>query len=202
VSSIVTESTEVQSPETSNATLWREGLWSNNPGLVQLLGLCPLLAVGNTFENAFVLGLATLLTLLISNSLISILRSYLQRETRIIVYVLVIASAVTLIDLLLQASRPDLHRTLGLFIPLIVTNCMIIGRAEVFASRNKLLPAITDALAMGCGFLIVLSLLGFLREQLANLGLLIAILPPGAFIILGLMIATKNWLDSKHVPVK
>ena len=107
-------------------TLLLDRLWTNNPGLVQLLGLCPLLAVSNTLKNAFTLGMATLITLLISNSLISLIKPWLRRETRIIVYVLVIASTVTLIDLLMQAYLPDMHKVLGLFIPLIVTNLSLI----------------------------------------------------------------------------
>jgi len=185
--------------ETPASSLWIQGLWTNNPGLVQMLGLCPLLAVSNTLENALTLGLATLLTLLVSNGLISALRFHLQPETRIIVYVLVIASVVSLIDLLMQAFQPELHRVLGLFIPLIVTNCMIIGRAEIFASRQALTPSLIDALAMGIGFILVLALLGFLREQLARHGALIAVLPPGAFFLLGLLVALKNWIDSRHV---
>lgn len=177
-------------------------LWTNNPGLVQLLGLCPLLAVSNTLKNAFALGIATLLTLLISNTLISLIKPWLRRETRIIVYVLVIASTVTLIDLLMQAYLPGVHKVLGLFIPLIVTNCAIIARAEVYASRQPILLSALDALATGIGFLLVICLLGATRESLAGTGLLIAILPPGAFITLGFMIAAKNWLDTKHVSVK
>ncbi len=182
--------------------LWLDRLWTNNPGLVQLLGLCPLLAVSNTLQNAFALGIATLVTLLISNTIISLLKPWLRRETRIIVYVLVIASAVTLIDLTMQAYWPDLHRVLGLFIPLIVTNCAIIARAEVFASRQAVWPSVLDALACGTGFLLVLCLLGFVRETLAASGLLLAILPPGAFITMGLLIAAKNWLDDQHVSIK
>lgn len=182
--------------------LWLDRLWTNNPGLVQLLGLCPLLAVSNTLENAFALGVATLFTLLISNTIVSLLKPWLRRETRIIIYVLVIASAVTLIDLLMQAYWPDLHRVLGLFIPLIVTNCAIIARAEVFASRQAVWPSIMDGLACGTGFLLVLCLLGFVRETLAARGLLLAILPPGAFITLGLILAAKNWLDAQHVSIK
>lgn len=182
--------------------LWLDRLWTNNPGLVQLLGLCPLLAVSNTLQNAFALGIATLFTLLISNTLISLIKPWLRRETRIIVYVLVIASAVTLIDLLMQAYLPDLHKVLGLFIPLIVTNCAIIARAEVYASRQPVSLSVMDALATGIGFLLVICLLGFIRETLAGTGLLIAILPPGAFITLGLMLAVKNWLDARHVSIE
>ncbi len=183
-------------------TLLFDRLWTNNPGMVQLLGLCPLLAVSNTLQNAFALGVATLFTLLISNTMISLLRPWLRRETRIIVYVLVIASTVTLIDLLMQAYLPHMHKVLGLFIPLIVTNCAIIARAEVFASRQSIFLSAMDGLATGTGFLLVICLLGAIREMLAGTGLLIAILPPGAFITLGLMLATKNWLDERHVSVE
>ena len=186
----------------STKALLIDRLWTNNPGLVQLLGLCPLLAVSDTLKNAFALGMATLVTLLISNSLISLIKPWLRRETRIIVYVLIIASTVTLIDLLMQAYLPDMHKVLGLFIPLIVTNCAIIARAEVYASRQPLSLSAMDALATGTGFLLIICLLGFIRESLADGGLLIAILPPGAFITLGLMLAAKNWLDARHVSVE
>lgn len=206
-----------------SAQLWRDGLWAQNPALVKLLGLCPLLAVSNTLINALALGLATILTLLVSNCAVSLLRHWLISTIRLPLYVLIIASSVTAIDLLTQAHLPALHASLGIFLPLIVTNCLIIGRAEAFASRQPLPMAATDALAMGTGFTLVLVILGALREIFGNgtlLGeaellfgerasfwtlslispdytILITILPPGAFLGLGLILALKQWIDQR-----
>lgn len=203
--------------------LWRQGLWRDNPALVKLLGLCPLLAVSNTTTNALALGLATTVTLLISNTCVSVLRAYLLQAIRLPIYVLIIASTVTSIELLMQAWLPALHASLGIFLPLIVTNCLIIGRAEAFASRQSAHAAAIDGLAMGFGFTWVLICLGAIREILGrgtvfgdlhllfgknaalftwqlipeNYTLLIALLPPGAFILLGLLLAVKNVIDSK-----
>lgn len=200
------------------------GLWTNNPGLVQLLGLCPLLAVTATFVNGLGLGLATTLTLVISNVIISLIRHWVRPEVRIPVFVLVIASAVTIIELAMSAWFHDLYKVLGIFIPLIVTNCAIIGRAEAFASKHNPRMALTDGLAMGLGFTLVLVTLGSLREIVGQgtlfshihlllgdyargwaltliqdyRGFLLAILPPGAFIGLGLMIAVKNLIDARN----
>ncbi len=199
------------------------GIWQQNTGLVVLLGLCPLLAVSATVINAIGLGLATTLTLVCSNLAVSLSRRILRPEIRIPAFVLIIASVVTVIQLLMQAWFHDLYRILGIFIPLIVTNCAIIGRAEAFASRNAPLPSAIDGLATGLGFLLALLALGALREiagygtllRQANLmfgdwgesmqltlvpdhpGFLLALLPPGAFIALGLLIAGRNWLDSR-----
>lgn len=204
-------------------TIIENGLWSNNAALVQLLGLCPLLAVTATTVNGIGLGIATTMTLLISNIVVSLVRNYIPQEIRIPIFVLIIASAVTAIDLAMNAWFHELHRILGIFIPLIVTNCAIIGRAEAFASRNNLTSSITDALAMGIGFTAVLVALGAAREIIGQGKLLsqahlmfgegtewltitifndyqsflLAILPPGAFIGLGLMIAVKNVIDHK-----
>ncbi len=201
-------------------TIWRQGLWDNNPGLVQLLGLCPLLAVTSTLINGLGLGIATLLVLTLSNLVVSATRRLIANELRIPVFVLIIASLVTVVDLLLQAWLPQLSRTLGIFIPLIVTNCIILGRAEAYASRQPVGAAVVDGLAQGIGFGLVLVLLGSARELLGQgtlmsdahlllgewaqvlelrllpqqTGLLLAILPPGAFIGLGLMIALRKRL--------
>jgi len=200
-----------------------DGLWRQNTGLVVLLGLCPLLAVSSTAVNGLGLGLATTLTLVCTNVAVSASRRLLRPEIRIPAYVLVIASVVTTIQLLMQAWFHDLYRTLGIFIPLIVTNCAIIGRAEVFASRNPPLRSALDGLATGLGFTLALLLLGGFREVLGrgtlfsqaqllfgawgeslqitlvpgHPGFLLALLPSGAFIALGLLIAGKNWLGSR-----
>ncbi len=199
------------------------GIWQQNTGLVVLLGLCPLLAVSGTVVNAIGLGLATTLTLVFSNLVVSLARRALRPEIRIPAYVLIIASVVTVIQLLMQAWFHDLYRVLGIFIPLIVTNCAIIGRAEAFASKNPPLPSVIDGLATGLGFCLALVALGALREivgrgtlmsqaglmfgelgeslQLTLIpdhpGFLLAMLPPGAFIGLGLLIAGRNWLDAR-----
>ncbi|WP_435101625.1 electron transport complex subunit E [Arhodomonas sp. AD133] len=200
-----------------------DGLWHNNAGLVQLLGLCPLLAVSATVVNALGLGLATTLTLLASNTTVSLIRRLVRPEIRIPVYVLVIASFVTVIGLVMNAYFHQLYLILGIFIPLIVTNCAILGRAEAFASRHPVGPAALDGLATGAGFTGVLVVLGAGRELLgqgsllhnAHLllgdwakalrvevipgydGFLLALLPPGAFIGLGLLLAAKNTIDAR-----
>jgi electron transport complex protein RnfE len=194
------------------------GLWANNVALVQLLGLCPLLAVTSTLVNGIGLGLATLITLVLSNTLVSLIRGFVRNEVRLPVFVLIIASIVTIIELTMKAFFYDLYLVLGIFIPLIVTNCAIIGRAEGFASKNPVGIAALDGLMMGLGFLIVLSLLGAMREIIgfgtlfshADLmfgdaakaltlvfndeygGFLLAVLPPGAFFGLALLIVAKN----------
>lgn len=202
----------------------RAGLWDNNPGLVQLLGLCPLMAVTTNVVNGLGLGIATLVTLLASNLLISLSRNYIRDEIRIPVFVLIIASNVTAIEMLMQAYFHDLHTILGIFIPLIVTNCIIIGRAEAFAAKNEVPYAALDGFMMGIGFLLVLVVLGGLRELLAQgtlfaeahimfgeaargmtlrisddfHGLLLAALPPGAFIGLGMLLALKNRINAHN----
>ncbi len=201
-----------------------DGAWRQNTGLVVLLGLCPLLAVTNTLINGLSLGLATMLTLMLSNLSVSIMRGFLKPEIRIPAFVLIIASVVTVIEMLMHAFFYDLFRVLGIFIPLIVTNCAIIGRAETFASRNKPLPSLVDGFATGLGFCITLVLLGALREltgrgtlfsgaemllgdwgQYLTLtiipdhpGFLLAMLPPGAFLGLALLIAARNAWQAKR----
>jgi len=201
----------------------RKGLWENNIGLVQLLGLCPLLAVSSTFINALGLGLATTVVLLASNVSVSLIRKLVRPEVRIPAFMIIIASFVTAIDLSMQAWFYELHKILGIFIPLIVTNCAILGRAEAYASRVSVDRAAIDGLMMGIGFTLVLVVLGGLRELIgqgtlfnqAHLmfgdvakdwtlvlindyrGYLLAILPPGAFLGLGLLIALKNFIDKR-----
>lgn len=205
------------------STIIRDGLWSNNPAFVQILGLCPLLAVSSSVVNGLGLGLATALTLVASNVTVSVIRNWVTPEVRLPVFVLVIASIVTAIELAMNAYLHELYKVLGIFIPLIVTNCIIIARAESFASRNTVGRAFTDGLFMGLGSTLALVLLGGLREALgqgtllahADLmfgpaaqamtvtlvedyrGFLLAILPPGAFIGLGLLIAFKNSIDAR-----
>jgi electron transport complex protein RnfE len=206
---------------TGKGEITRNGLWGNNVALVQLLGLCPLLAVTSTVINGIGLGIATLITLVLSNTIVSLIRGFVRSEVRLPVFVLIIASVVTIIELAMKALFYDLFLVLGIFIPLIVTNCAIIGRAEGFASRNPVGPAALDGLMMGLGFLVVLALLGALREIIgfgtlfaqAELmfgsgaevltielnpdypGFLLAVLPPGAFFGLAILIVAKNWLD-------
>jgi electron transport complex protein RnfE len=175
---------------------FRNGLWYENPGLVQLLGLCPLLAVTSTFVNGLGLGIATLFVLVISNGLVSATRQWIRQEIRIPIYVLIIASLVTCTELIFKAWFPALDRSLGIFIPLIVTNCAIVARAEIFASRNPVGLSIVDGLVMGSGFALLLMAIGAFRELVA-MGWLLAVLPPGAFFSLALAIAAKNWIDQR-----
>ena len=197
----------------------KNGLWHQNQALVALLGLCPLLAVSNTLVNALGLSVATILTLMLSNAVISTVRAFILPEIRLPLFVLIIAGIVTLIELMMSAWFYPLYKVLGIFIPLIVTNCAIIGRAEVFASKNSIIPSMIDGFAMGLGFSLALILLGTARELLATggifsqaellfgafasgwhvqvfsdnyQGVLLAALPAGAFIGLGLLIALKN----------
>ncbi|WP_296703896.1 electron transport complex subunit E [Thiocapsa sp. UBA6158] len=200
-----------------------DGFWNNNQALVALLGLCPLLATTTSATNGLGMGLATTAVLVLSNAAVSLIRDLVRPEVRLPVFVLVIASFVTAVELSIQAYFYELYLVLGLFIPLIVTNCAIIGRAEAFASKNRVDRALLDGIAMGLGFTLVLVTLGGMREFVgqgtlfyqANLllgdaatglslslgegfqGALIAILPPGAFIGLGLLIALKNLIDKR-----
>lgn len=165
----------------------KEGLWLNNPGTVQLLGLCPLLAVTTTVINGLGLGLATTLTLVASNVIVSLIRRLVRPEIRIPVFVLIIASIVTVIELAMNAWLHELYLILGIFIPLIVTNCAIIGRAESFASRHTVDRALLDGLAMGVGFTLVLVILGGMRELIGQGTLLAqAHLMFGEFLVLRL----------------
>ena len=176
---------------------FKTGLWYENPGLVQLLGLCPLLAVTSTFSNGLGLGIATLAVLVLSNALVSATRRWISRDIRIPIYVLIIASLVTCTELVFKAWFPALDRSLGIFIPLTVTNCAIVARAEIFASRNPIGSSIVDGLVMGTGFALLLIAIGIFREVIA-MGWLLAILPPGAFFSLALAIAAKNAIDNRR----
>ncbi|MEH6825887.1 MAG: electron transport complex subunit E [Motiliproteus sp.] len=206
-----------------NKELWQEGLWNNNVVFSQMLALCPLLAVTGTATNGLGMGLISLLVFVISNLLVSMLRGVIPPEVRIPAFVMLIATVVTLVDLMMNAWLHELHQVLGLFIPLIVTNCAILGRAEAFAYKNPVLPSIVDGIAMGLGFTLALVTLGAAREIIgsgtlfanAHLllgemfgfleltvipnydGFLLMILPPGAFLMLGFIVAGKRVLERR-----
>ncbi|PCS22561.1 Electron transport complex protein RnfE [Candidatus Enterovibrio escicola] len=207
-----------------NTRLMKNGLWNNNPVLVQILGICPLLAVSATLTNALGLGLASTLVVMTSNFVISLIRQWIPKEVRIPIFVMIIASLVTCIQLLMNAHAYGLYQSLGIFIPLIVTNCTIIGRAEVYASKNNPLSSVLDGFWMGMGMTASLVILGTIREILGSgtlfegadrllgewaVGLriqifhldnpfLLVILPPGAFLTVGLLIALRNVFDNQQ----
>lgn len=197
-----------------------QGLWKNNPGLVQLLGLCPLLGTSSSMVNALGLGLATVFVLVCSSVIVSLIRGTLSEAVRLPAFLLVIATLTTCAELLMQAWRYELYEVLGIFVPLITINCVILGRAQSFASTNNVARSAFDGLMMGLGFALVLLTIGTLRELLGHgtllagmdllfgpaaadwklqipgyQGLLLAVLPPGAFLVLGLLIALKNRID-------
>ncbi|WP_372591837.1 electron transport complex subunit E [Guyparkeria sp.] len=200
-----------------------DGLWKNNPALVQVLGLCPLLAISNTTVNALGLAIATLVTLVVANGVVSLIRDWVRSEVRLPVYVMVIASVVTIIELVMNAHFHSLYNTLGIFIPLIVTNCIIIARAEGFASRHAFGFSVFDGFVMGAGFGLVLVALGAMREIIGfgtlldgadqlfgpvamdwgirvlpeQMTFLLALMPPGAFIGLALLVAFKQGIDQR-----
>ncbi|KAA3655143.1 MAG: electron transport complex subunit E [Proteobacteria bacterium] len=200
---------------------WINGLWKQNPGLVQLLGLCPILAVSTTMVNAVSLGIATIVVMALANLSVATLRNFIPYEIRIPVFILIIASLVTVVDLLFNAYLHELYLVLGIFIPLIVTNCIVLARIEAFAAKNDPLVSTFDGIAQGVGLLLVLAVLGTMRELIGAgtlfggidliidgasaikvlgegyPGFLIAILPPGAFFALGCLIAVFNWINSR-----
>ncbi len=208
--------------EPSGTDLARSALWDSNPALVQLLGLCPLLAVSTSTVNALGLGLATLVVVTVASTAVSALRPITRPQVRLPLFVLVIASAVSSVDLLARAWLPGLHEAIGLFIPLIVTNCMILGRAEAFATRHRVGLAALDGALMGAGLLAVLVAIGAIRELLgqgtvfadlplllgdwsaalrldlgAGRGLLLAVLPAGAFFVFAGLVAARNALAAR-----
>ncbi len=209
--------------DVSYQTLTHNGLWKNNPALVQLLGLCPLLAVSASVVNSLGLAAATMFVLITSNISVALIRNVVSDTVRLPAFVMIIAAAVTAIELLMQAYTYELYQILGIFLPLITTNCVILGRADAFASKNPLLPSAYDGFIMAVGFGAVLVVLGAIRELLGTGGLfanmhllfgesarawqitliddyqsfLLAILPPGAFIVAGLLIAVKNQIDAR-----
>lgn len=204
--------------------IMRDGLWDNNVVFAQLLALCPLLAVTGTATNGLGMGIASLVVMVLSNLVVAMFRGIITPEVRIPIFVLLIAAIVTVVDMLINAWLHELHKVLGLFIPLIVTNCAILGRAESFASRQTVRASITDGFAMGVGFTIALVALGAVREILgagtlfanASLllgetfsfleitvipdyrGFLIMALPPGGFLMMGFLMAGKRVLDSRQ----
>jgi Na+-translocating ferredoxin:NAD+ oxidoreductase subunit E len=195
------------------------GLWKQNPGLVQLLGLCPILAISTSAVNAVSLGLATILVMAVANLAIAVLRNFIPYEIRIPVFILVIASLVTMVDLAFNAFFHELYLVLGIFIPLIVTNCIVLARVEAYAAKNDPISSTIDGIMMGLGLVWVLALLGSIRELIGSGTLLtgidmivpglsaihvfdegyphflLAILPPGAFFALGCLIALFNWIN-------
>jgi electron transport complex protein RnfE len=202
-------------------TIAHNGLWKQNTSLVQVLGLCPLLAVTTNAVNGIMLSLATILVMALANVAVASLRNLIPHEIRIPVFILIVAALVTVVDLLFNANLHELYLVLGIFIPLIVTNCIVLARVEAFAAKNPPLQSTVDGVFMGLGMLWTLALLGALRELLGSgtllggidmvfpslspiqllpesyPGFLLALLPPGAFILLGCMIAWKNWMDAR-----
>jgi electron transport complex protein RnfE len=210
----------------SHLTELLKGLWKDNPVLVLALGLCPALAVTNSAYNGLGMGAATTFVLMCSNIIVSIIKKIVPRNVRIPVYIVIIASFVTIVDMSLKAFQYDLSRSLGLFVPLIVVNCIILGRAEAFASRNSVWRSVLDGVGMSLGFTLTLFVLGAIREIIGSgtltlyemgetvvrftligegyIGTLVMILPPGAFLTLGFLLAFRNAvqrkLDQKKLP--
>jgi len=189
----------------SKATIFSKGILKENAVFVMLLGLCPTLGTTTSAINGMGMGLATLFVLLLSNITISLIKNIVPDMVRIPAFIVVIASLVTVLQMLMQAYTPGLYATLGLFIPLIVVNCMILGRAEAFASKNSMMDSIMDALGMGLGFTLALTILGAVREVLGSGsifdfkfidgdGMLVFVLAPGGFFGLGFIIAILNWM--------
>ncbi len=199
----------------------RNGLWNQNAVLGQMLGLCSLLAVSTNAVNGISLGIATILVMALANLIVSALRSFIPYEVRIPIFILIIASLVTVVDMAMNAWLHELYLVLGIFIPLIVVNCIVLARVEAFAAKNPVGPATFDGVMMGIGFVWVIGLLGAVREFVGQgtlfagiemvipgasawqilpedyPGFLVAILPPGAFFVLGLMVAGRNWLEAR-----
>lgn len=197
------------------------GIWKQNSSIVQILGLCPLLAVTTNAVNGIMLSLATIIVMAVANVAVASLRNFIPHEIRIPVFILIIAALVTVVDLMFNANLHELYLVLGIFIPLIVTNCIVLARVEAFAAKNPPLQSTLDGIFMGVGMLWTLALLGAMRELLGGgtlfsgvdmvfpdlqpiqllpesyPGFLLAMLPPGAFILLGCMIAWKNWMDAR-----
>ncbi len=187
-----------------------KGLWDENPTFRLVLGMCPTLAVTTSAVNGLGMGIATTFVLLGSNFIVSLIKSIVPKQLRIPIFITVIATFVTITDLFMAAYTPDLHKALGIFIPLIVVNCIVLARAEAFASKRSVLESILDALGIGTGFTLSLTVLGSIREVLGNGTLfgtqlfgkgfhpiIALVLAPGAFIVLGLLLALMNYVDAK-----
>jgi len=192
----------------SNKEIFLKGIIRENPVLVILLGLCPTLGVTSSAINGLGMGVATLFVLVMSNLVISLVKNLIPDKVRIPAFIVIIASFVTVVQLLMAAYTPALNEQLGLFIPLIVVNCIVLGRAEAFASRKTVFASMVDGLGMGVGFTFALTLLGTIRELLGSLsvfgfklveadGMLVFVLAPGAFITLGFIIAAMTWMKRK-----
>lgn len=190
-----------------------KGIVRENPVFVLLLGLCPTLGVTSSALNGLGMGVATVFVLVMSNLVVSLIKNLIPDKVRIPAFIVIIASFVTVVQLLMEAYTPALYDQLGLFIPLIVVNCIVLGRAEAFASRNSVVSSLIDGLGMGVGFTMALTLLGAIRELLGSLsifglqliegdGMLVFILAPGAFITLGFLIALMNWLKNRSTTTK
>jgi electron transport complex protein RnfE len=197
--------------ENPNTDEFIKGLWRDNPVFVQVLGMCPVLAVSNTAENALAMGLATAFVLLMSNVLVSSLRNFIPKQVRIASYILIIATFVTITDYVIQAISVELHKSLGAFISLIVVNCLILSRAEAFASKNTLGKSILDALGMGFGFVFALFCLGAVREVMGNGSIfgislfplnfqewIVMILPAGGFFTLAAWLLIFNFMKERR----
>lgn len=192
----------------SIGTMFKDGLWNSNPVFILLLGMCPVLGVTSSVENSLGMGIATTFVLFMSNIVVSLLRNVIPKKMRIPCFIVIIASFVTIVEMVSQAYTPALYKSLGLFIPLIVVNCIVLGRAEAFAYKNGLFRSMIDGLAMGIGFTFALVCMGAVREILgggAFLGVdlfgkdynpvLIMIMPPGAFLTLGFLLGLMNYLN-------
>ncbi len=201
----------------------RNGIWKQNTSLVQLLGLCPLLAVSTSFVNGVSLAIATIFVMALASGVVASVRNLIPHEIRIPIFILIIASLVTMVDLAMNAWLHELYLVLGIFIPLIVVNCIVLARVEAFAAKNAPLAAAWDGAMMGVGMVVAIAVLGAVRELVGTgalfggidmiipgshplqvlpqdyPGFLVAILPPGAFIVLGLLIASRNWLDARSL---
>jgi electron transport complex protein RnfE len=194
-----------------NLKYFSNGILKENPIFVLVLGTCPALAVTTAAVNGLGMGAATTFVLVCSNLIVALFKNYIPEKVRIAAFIVIIATFVTVVDLVMKAFSPDLYKALGIFIPLIVVNCIILGRAEAFAQKNRVLPALLDGLGMGLGFTIALTLMASIREILGNgtifnlrlfgenaTTILLFVLPPGAFVTYGLLIATMNQIKLKY----
>lgn len=192
--------------------VFTSGIWKDNPVFVMMLGLCPVLAVTNSVLNSLAMGVASIFVLVCSNALVSLLRNFIPKQVRITTYIIIIATFVTLVDYMIQAISLDLYNRLGAFIQLIVVNCLILGRAEAYASKNGVIKSVVSALGMGLGFTLALVMLGSVRELLGAGQLLgyqifstqfepwvVMILPPGGFIVLGCWLLLINYIEQRKI---